>query len=64
MLEDSHSRKDTFYTKMSGKMYITVELLYNEPLYSEVLGITINYLFNPPKNSKIYGNIKKNLDIS
>ena len=56
MLEDSHSRKDTF----DMKMYITVELLYNE-----VLGITINYFFfNPPKNSKIYSNTKKNLDIS
>ena len=61
MLEDSHSRKDTF----DMKMYITVELLYNEPLYNEVLGITINYFFfNPPKNSKIYSNTKKNLDIS
>ena len=31
------------------KMYITVELRYNEPLYNEVLGITINYFLTRPK---------------
>ena len=45
MLEDSHSRKDTF----DMKMYITVELRYNEPLYNEVLGIAINYFLTRPK---------------
>ena len=45
MLEDSHSRKDTF----DMKMYITVELRYNEPLYNEVLSTTMNYFLTRPK---------------
>ena len=45
MREDSHSRKDTFHTKM----YITVEARYNEPLYNEVLGVTINYFLTCPE---------------
>ena len=30
-------------------VYITVELLYNEPLYNEVPGTTINYFLTRPK---------------
>ena len=53
MLEDSRSRKDSF----DMKMYIIVELLYNEPLYNEVLSTTINYFLTRPK-------IVKNMGIS
>ena len=53
MLEDSHSKKDSF----DLKMYITVELVYNEPLYNEVLSTTINYFLTCPK-------IVKNMGIS
>ena len=48
MLEDSRYRKDSF----DMKMYITVELLYNE-----VLSTTINYFLTRPK-------IVKNMGIS
>ena len=56
MLEDSYSSKDTFYMKMRS---ITVEPRYNEPLYNKFLGKQTILL-----NSKIYGSMKKNLDIS
>ena len=43
-------------------MYITVTV---EPLiYNEVLGHSWFELFFDSRNSKIYGNIKKDLDIS
>ena len=56
MLEDSYSSIDTFYMKMRS---ITVEPRYNEPLYNKFLGKQTILL-----NSKIYGSMKKNLDIS
>ena len=56
MLEDSYSSKDTFYMKMHS---ITLEPRYNEPLYNKFLGKQTILL-----NSKIYGSMKKNLDIS
>ena len=50
MLEDSYSSKDTFYMKMRS---ITVEPLYNKFLGKQTILL----------NSKIYGSMKKNLDI-